>query len=279
MVVTFDEALAKIRAETDDAVDINRKGSTVRKTARGAAFEKLMLDYFKRDSIYSDEFTDIKLWYDWYHEPDTGIDIVARDKRGNLVGIQCKCWADDSSIDLKGISTMFTVKDRKKMDRLILVYTGGTLTTHAQKTCEESKVAVLMQSDLRKSSFDWSRKRVKPKPKPLYDHQKEAIRKAVAGLKNADRGKLIMGVWHGQDAHRSPHSRTDRRQGRACTIFGAVAIPHTSGNEGVGRPPHHTTPVHGGVLRQFGRKRRTGIDNRDSNTTVHERAGHQKRAG
>ena len=43
MVVTFDEALAKIRAETDDTVDINRKGSTVRKTARGAAFEKLML--------------------------------------------------------------------------------------------------------------------------------------------------------------------------------------------------------------------------------------------
>ena len=198
MVVTFDEALAKIRAETDDAVDINRKGSTVRKTARGAAFEKLMLDYFKRDSIYSDEFTDIKLWYDWYHEPDTGIDIVARDKRGNLVGIQCKCWADDSSIDLKGISTMFTVKDRKKMDRLILVYTGGTLTTHAQKTCEESKVAVLMQSDLRKSSFDWSRKRVKPKPKPLYDHQKEAIRKAVAGLKNADRGKLIMACGTGK---------------------------------------------------------------------------------
>ena len=197
-MLTFDEALAKIRAETNDTVDINRKGSTVRKTARGTAFEKLMLGYFKRDSIYSDEFTDIKLWYDWYHEPDTGIDIVAGDKRGNLVGIQCKCWADDSSIDLKGISTMFTVKDRKKMDRLILVYTGGTLTTHAQKTCEESKVAVLMQSDLRKSSVDWGRKRAKPKPKPLYDHQKEAIRKAVAGLRNADRGKLIMACGTGK---------------------------------------------------------------------------------
>ena len=195
---TFDEALAKIRADTDDAVDISRKGSTVRKTARGAAFEKLMLEYFKRDSIYSDEFTDIKLWYDWYHEPDTGIDIVARDKRGNLVGIQCKCWADDSSIDLKGISTMFTVKDRKKMDRLILVFTGGTLTTNAQKTCEESKVAVLMQSDLRKSSLDWGRKRAKPKPKPLYGHQKEAVRKAVAGLKNADRGKLVMACGTGK---------------------------------------------------------------------------------
>ena len=198
MVVTFDQALAKIRAETDDQIDISRKGSTVRKTARGAAFEKMMLDYFKRDNIYGNEFTDVKLWHDWYHEPDTGIDIVARDKRGNLIGIQCKCWADDSTIDLKGISTMFTVKDRKKMDRLILVYTGETLTTHAQKTCGESKVTILMQSDLRKSSFDWGRKRTKPEPKPLYDHQKEAIQSVVAGLKNADRGKLIMACGTGK---------------------------------------------------------------------------------
>ena len=42
------------------------------------------------------------------------------------------------------------------------------------------------------------------------------------------------GVRHWQDAHRSPHSRTNRRQGRACTVFGAVALPHTPGNEGVG---------------------------------------------
>ena len=198
MVVTFDEALAKIRAETDDQIDISRKGSTVRKTARGAAFEKMMLGYFKRDNIYGNEFTDVKLWHDWYHEPDTGIDIVARDKRENLVGIQCKCWADDSTIDLKGISTMFTVKDRKKMNRLILVYTGETLTTHAQKTCSESKVTILMQSDLRKSSFDWGRKRTKLEPKPLYDHQKEAIQSAVVGLKNADRGKLIMACGTGK---------------------------------------------------------------------------------
>ena len=197
-MVTFDEALAKIRAETDDQEDISRKGSTVRKTARGAAFERLMLDYFKKDSIYGDEFTDVKLWYDWYQESDTGIDLVARDRHGNLVGIQCKCWADDSSISLDDIATMFTVKDRKKMDRLVLVFTGQTLTTNAQKTCEESKVTVLMQSDLRKSSFDWGKKTTKSEPQPLMDHQTDAIESVVRGLKGANRGKLIMACGTGK---------------------------------------------------------------------------------
>ena len=197
--MTFDEALARIRAETDDTTDISHKGSTVRKTARGAAFERLMLDYFRRDSIYSDRFTDVKLWYDWYHEPDTGIDIVARDIDGNLVGIQCKCWADDSTITLDDIATMFTVKDRKKMDRLMLVFTGQTPTANAQKTCEESKIPILMQSDLRGSSFDWGRKRTKPRPKQLMDHQKEAVKSAVDGLKDpADRGKLVMACGTGK---------------------------------------------------------------------------------
>ena len=198
MVVTFDEALARIRAETDDVEDIARKGSTVRKTARGAAFERLILDYFKRDSIYSSEFTDVKLWYDWYHEQDTGIDIVARDRHGKLVGIQCKCKADDSTLILNDISTMFTVKDRKKMDRLVLVFTGQTLTSNAQKTCEESKVAVLMQSDLRKSSLDWGPTKSKPEPKQLMPHQEDAVRSVVNGLKDADRGKLIMACGTGK---------------------------------------------------------------------------------
>ena len=198
LMVTFDEALARIRAETDDTTDISRKGSTVRKTARGAAFERLMLNYFKHDSIYGDEFTDVKLWYDWYHELDTGIDIVARDTRGRLVGIQCKCWADDSTITLDDIATMFTVKDRKKMDRLMLVFTGQAPTTNAQKACEESKIPILMQSDLRSSSFDWDRKMAKPRPKPLMEHQKEAVKSAVEGLRNADRGKLVMACGTGK---------------------------------------------------------------------------------
>ena len=199
-VVTFDEALVKIRSETDDQKDIRRRGSNVRKTERGIAFEKLMLQYFKHDNIQGPQFTAVKRWYDWYQEPDTGVDIVARDRHGELVGIQCKCWADDSSIDLKELGTMFATKDRKKMARLILVFTGQTLTLHAQKACEESGVTILMQSDLRKSSFDWNtaRKRIKPKPKKLRPHQKDAVKSTIQGFKNADRGKLIMACGTGK---------------------------------------------------------------------------------
>ncbi len=198
IVETFDQALARLRAETDDEKDISHKGSKVSKTERGIRFEKLMLHYFKNDSIYKNEFKEVKLFHDWYREPDIGIDLVARDKDDKLVGIQCKCWNDDSSIHENQISNMFVVKESKKMDRLILVFTGAHVSRNIVKPFEESGYPILMKADLRQSRIDWSGMKRVVKPKTLQDHQKEAVQRVVTGLQGADRGKLIMACGTGK---------------------------------------------------------------------------------
>ncbi|MDE0091497.1 MAG: DEAD/DEAH box helicase family protein [Thaumarchaeota archaeon] len=201
---TFDQALASIRARagiTDKGRDAARENAK-KTTQLGTDFEKMIVEYLKHDSIYGPQFAKVKRWYDWYQEPDTGIDIIARDSKGDLVGIQCKCWADDTVLDLKDISTMFTTAKAKNIDKLMLVFTGDALTTHTQKKCDEAKVRIITRADLRASRFDWSAtsrgKRTAPGSRDLWPHQKEAVAKTISKFKDADRGQLIMACGTGK---------------------------------------------------------------------------------
>ena len=200
--VTFDQALADIRAKAGITGREGRAaGDDVKRTTQlGTDFEKMMVEYFKHDSIYGAEFAQVRRWYDWYQEPDTGIDIVARDVKGSLVGIQCKCWADDSVLDLQDISTMFTTARAKNIDKLMLVFTGDVLTTHTQKRCDEAGVRIITKADLRASRFDWGArgKRTAPGSRDLWPHQKEAVSQAISKFKDADRGQLIMACGTGK---------------------------------------------------------------------------------
>ena len=184
---TFYDVLAGLRQKHKDNVRL------------GTEFEKLLVKFFKHDNLYGLEFTDVKRWYDWYQEPDTGIDLVARDKNGELVGIQSKCWADDSTLDLKDISTMFTTAKAKKIDKLYLVFTGGSITSHTQTRCEEARVKIITKSDLASSNYNWSKTgKLRPAPLKLHSHQIEAVQRTVNGFEDADRGKLIMACGTGK---------------------------------------------------------------------------------
>ena len=184
---TFYNVLEQIRKNSKDSSDL------------GTRFEKLLAEFFKKDSLYGLEFTDVKRWYDWYQEPDTGIDLVARDKNGNLVGIQSKCWADDSTLDLKDISTMFTTAKAKKIDKLYLVFTGGSITSHTQTRCEEAGVKIITKSDLASSNYNWGKSgKLRSTPLKLRPHQVEAVQRTVDGFQVADRGKLIMACGTGK---------------------------------------------------------------------------------
>lgn len=198
--VTFDEALDRIRRDADDKQNVSQKGSTVKKTQLGAEFEKLMVHFFKNDTMYG-VFKDVKRWYDWFGEPDIGIDIVAEDQEGKLVGMQCKCWQDESSIAENDFTNMYALTKSRDISRTILVFTGEHLTTNAQKVCEENHTTVIMKSDLRQSGIDWDMtpgKVTRARPKKLFPHQKEAVQKTVEGFKSHDRGKLIMACGTGK---------------------------------------------------------------------------------
>ena len=55
-------------------------------------------------------------WKVWVRDngigrPDEGIGIVAEEKNGDHCAIQCKCYADGGSRDLKALSTFMTAAD------------------------------------------------------------------------------------------------------------------------------------------------------------------------
>ena len=115
------------------------------------------------------------------------------------MGIQSKCWADDSTLDLKDISTMFTTAKAKKIDKLYLVFTGGSITSHTQTRCEEAGVKIITKSDLASSNYNWGKSgKLRPTPLKLRPHQVEAVQRAVDRFQGADRGKLIMACGTGK---------------------------------------------------------------------------------
>ena len=159
-----------------------------------------MIRFLKNDPLYGSEFTEVKRWHDWYREPDTGVDIIARRRDGQLEAIQCKAWNDDSTLALDDISTMFTTARAKNINRMSVIFTGKSITEHAQKRCEEARVKIIMGADLRGSNFNWrtAAKKISPKPLDLWPHQKEAVRKVTEGFQTANRGQLVMACGTGK---------------------------------------------------------------------------------
>ena len=196
--MTLDQFLVKIRLDagwSKEGDDYDFKS-----TKLGFDFEKAMVEFFKHYNWYGSGLTEIKRWHDMYQETDTGIDIVAKDRNGELVGIQCKCWGDNQTLSLQKLGTMFVTAKAKKIDKLIVVFTGESLTEHAQTRCEESGVQVIMRSDLSQYKFNWNTavKKQRHEPLSLKPHQSEAVSKTVTKFKDADRGQLIMACGTGK---------------------------------------------------------------------------------
>ncbi len=91
---TFDDVLKKIRKESASTREL------------GTKFEKITKDFFKIDPMYTRQFKKAYMWNEWPKRDgiDTGIDLVAEQHDGKLCAIQCKCYADDGSIDTKSVA-------------------------------------------------------------------------------------------------------------------------------------------------------------------------------
>ena len=94
---------------------------------------------------------------------------------------------------------MFTTAKAKKIDKLYLVFTGGSITSHTQTRCEEAGVKIITKSDLASSNYNWGKSgKLRPAPLKLRSHQVEAVQRTVDGFQGADRGKLIMACGTGK---------------------------------------------------------------------------------
>ena len=191
---TFEDILNDIRNKATNSRDL------------GDRFEDVMLDFFKVDRHYGNRFGNrVWPWKKWARDnnvdrPDEGIDIVAEERNGDLCAIQCKCYADDGSIDLKALGTFVTAAGTYKMKNRILVYTGDHITEKAEHHLKRNNGAILTQETLRSAAVDWSgfpRLEAK-KPHDLRVYQQDALNGAVEGFKTGDRGQLLMACGTGK---------------------------------------------------------------------------------
>ena len=188
---SFDDVLARIRAEASDTADLGRR------------FEVITRDFFGADRHYRNRFSDVWLWRDWKGRDgqDTGIDIVAKQRAdGGLCAVQCKCYDDKGSLDTKQVSKFLAKAAALKMPHKVLVYTGDAITVNARRLIEQSGCRIITSDHFRDSRIDWAGfPRIKPlKPKQLLPHQEAAAADTVAGLRNGDRGQLIMACGTGK---------------------------------------------------------------------------------
>ena len=181
---------------------------------QGRHFEQLMQAYFRQDPLYQDRFADVWLWGEWtarrsdFAGGDTGVDLVAEEREGGYCAIQCKCYAPGTRISKAHLDSFISASAREPFTARIVVDTGDEWGPNAIKTIASLKPAcgVLRSGDLDSRPIDW------PDPaceKPealsfrrgqfsLRAHQQEAFAAVTGGLKERDRGKLIMACGSGK---------------------------------------------------------------------------------
>ena len=124
---------------------------------------------------------------------------------GENHAIQCKNYAQDHRISKADIDSFFTASGKSYFQHRIIVATTDhwTENAYASLSNQNPPVTVINRSDLEHSAIDWEnfafQKEITFKPKKeLRPHQISALSAVRSGLKDTDRGKLIMACGTGK---------------------------------------------------------------------------------
>ncbi|MDO5032430.1 DEAD/DEAH box helicase [Corynebacterium sp.] len=210
----------------------------------GIAFEKLMVNFFKTDPTFAEQFDEVCRWIDWRYnggKADTGIDLVARRvEDGTWTAIQCKFYAPTTRIQKSHLDSFFeasgrsfeTENGREHFGSRLIISTTDRWSSHAEEALANQIIPTnrIGMATLGESPIDWDvafpgseiqinltlRKTFEPRP-----HQQEAIEKAIEGFKTHDRGKLIMACGTGKTftALRLAERVAEEQGGKARVLF------------------------------------------------------------
>lgn len=192
----FDALLKKLR---------NKYPGDKNKGKLGKEFEKLTVNFFKKDLTYKNRFS--KVWFEKHYPKriggDTGIDIFAKERENDeIVGIQCKCYADNNPVDYVDVSKLVNACKKYDIKRSILVTTSDKLTAEVEATMQRDKMQLLNKSNFRASSIkNWDThfdKIVTEKPKKLRTDQQKVHDDVINGFCSNDRGKMLMACGTGK---------------------------------------------------------------------------------
>jgi len=182
---------------------------------KGTSFENLMVRYFQNEPFYKEKYAEILSYFDWVEKygdelgigtkKDTGIDLVAITYTGEHHAIQCKNFSSDHKVRKSDIDSFFTASGKSYFSYRIIVTTSNEWTDNANDALSNQNppVSRIDLYHLENSVIDWSQYQENKEPvirskKQLREHQKEAQKRVVAGLQDAERGKLIMACGTGK---------------------------------------------------------------------------------
>ncbi|MCP1621502.1 DEAD/DEAH box helicase [Pseudomonas nitroreducens] len=187
------------------------RSASVTEREKGTYFEELICAYLRNEATYRDLYDKVWTYAGWAKEhglsgKDAGIDLVARTQgTGEYHAIQCKLYAEDYKVQKKDIDSFFTASGKAPFSHRIIVTTTNNWSEHAEDALQgqQPPVSKIDLQALEDSQIDW----VKYQPnqavvlkarKQLRDHQHTALNAVAAGLKEAERGKLIMACGTGK---------------------------------------------------------------------------------
>lgn len=136
---------------------------------------------------------------------DTGVDLVAEQKNGDLVAIQAKFYTHKVGKD--AINSFVAELGKSYYQHGLIVSTVDEWNSNARETIEQNEkgIEIIGLSDLRNSQIDWSQfnferpeKVTIKKPKQLRGYQQTAKENALNHFKEHDRGQLIMAPGTGK---------------------------------------------------------------------------------
>ncbi|WP_375657525.1 MULTISPECIES: DEAD/DEAH box helicase [unclassified Bartonella] len=180
---------------------------------RGKVFEDFVTKYLMYDPLHYGRYEKVESYYEWakeregWNKNDIGIDLVAklRNQEG-YVAIQCKFYQADHQISKKDIDSFIAASGKDIFKYRLLVDSTEVELSDNVNTMIKGQAIPVYRIDLRhmeNSRIDWQifatkQEVVLKSTKEPRSHQEEAIKKVCEGLKEADRGKLIMACGTGK---------------------------------------------------------------------------------
>ncbi|QTJ71273.1 Helicase associated domain protein (plasmid) [Rhodococcus sp. ZPP] len=151
--------------------------------------------------VYAHQLRRVWLWKDWpgRYVGETGIDLVAEDRRGHLWAITATPCDAAAWITQRDAQAFLAAAGRAPFAFGLLIATTDLIGRTAQHTIETARkpAGLVLLGDLDAADLDWpvspavvrARRWPPHRPRP---HQRDAISAVVTGFARADRGQLIM---------------------------------------------------------------------------------------
>ena len=222
-------------ATVHEVIEAFRKAPS--NSERGTKFEQLMVRYFELDPMLNKKYDQVWRWIDWpgrKNKPDTGIDLVAKDRdTGELTAVQCKFYEPTHTLAKDDIDSFFTASGKEGFVNRIIISTTDKWGKNAEEALQNQQIPVerIGLADIAAAPIDWDvawpvdeQPQVTITParrNELRPHQQAAVDAVMAGFAASDRGKLIMACGTGKTftALKLCERIADQNDGRARVLF------------------------------------------------------------